>query len=106
MHAYCMEWMKQKLVPGARVLDVGCGSGYLCATFYEMTVKDEKANVIGIEHIEELAQFSRDNLKNAGYSSQMENGNIKVVCGDARQGYKEGAPYDAIHVGAAAHPVP
>ena len=37
MHAYCMEWMETKLRPGARVLDVGCGSGYLCATFYELT---------------------------------------------------------------------
>ena len=55
MHAYCMEWMKDKLVPGAKVLDVGCGSGYLCATFYEMTVKNGSANVIGIEHIDELA---------------------------------------------------
>ena len=36
----------------------------------------------------------------------MENGSIKVVCGDGRQGFKEGAPYDAIHVGAAAYPVP
>ena len=67
MHAYCMEWMETCLKPGARVLDVGCGSGYLCATFYEMTQKDGAANVVGIEHIEQLTQFSIDNLKNAGY---------------------------------------
>ena len=52
MHAYCLEWLEKKLVPGARVLDVGCGSGYLLGAFYEMVKKDEKAHVIGIEHID------------------------------------------------------
>ena len=69
MHAYCMEWMEEKLTPGARVLDVGCGSGYLCATFYEMAQKDGAANVVGIEHIDELANFSTSNLVNAGYKA-------------------------------------
>ena len=52
MHAYCLEWLGNKLVPGAKVLDVGCGSGYLLAAFYEMDKKDNKAHVIGIEHID------------------------------------------------------
>ena len=106
MHAYCMEWMENKLKPGARVLDVGCGSGYLLATFYEMCQKDGKANIVGIEHIDQLCQFSIDNLTKAGYGQQLKDGNIKVVCGDGREGYAEGGPYDAIHVGAAAYPVP
>ena len=51
-------------MPGARVLDIGSGSGYLCAAYYEMTKdKDGRANVIGIEHIDELASFSVTNLK-------------------------------------------
>ncbi|KAL8981206.1 MAG: hypothetical protein Q9205_003944 [Flavoplaca limonia] len=29
-------------------------------------------------------------------------GKVKFVCGDGREGWKEGGPYDAIHVGAAA----
>ena len=87
MHAYCMEWMISRLKPGCRVLDVGCGSGYLCATFYELTVKDASAKVVGIEHIDQLYQFSIDNLKNAGYETQLKDGTIKVICGDGRKGY-------------------
>ena len=29
---------------------------------------------------------------------------IEIVCGDGRKGYKNEAPYDCIHVGAAAQP--
>lgn len=36
----------------------------------------------------------------------MERGVLKIVEGDGRAGYAEDAPYDAIHVGAAAHPLP
>ena len=32
----------------------------------------------------------------------LETGAIRFVTGDGRKGYSEGAPYDAIHVGAAA----
>lgn len=31
MHAYALESLHSKLVPGAKVLDVGSGSGYLTA---------------------------------------------------------------------------
>jgi protein-L-isoaspartate(D-aspartate) O-methyltransferase len=36
MHAFCLEWLADSLLPGNKVLDVGSGSGYLCAAFYEM----------------------------------------------------------------------
>ena len=48
------------LKPVARVLDVGSGSGYLCAAFYEMM--DKQGTVIGIEHIQELVDQSLVNL--------------------------------------------
>ena len=105
MHAYCLEWLTTKLVPGASVLDVGCGSGYLLAAFYEMVNKESKAHVIGIEHIDELAEFSVRNLSKS-YADKLKNGDIRVVCGDGRKGFKEGAPYDVIHVGAAAPDIP
>ena len=38
--------------PGNKVLDVGCGSGYLLAGFYEMMERQGK--VVGIDHLEGL----------------------------------------------------
>ena len=55
--------MSEVLGPGSKVLDVGCGSGILCAAFYECTQTGKAdTTVIGIEHIEGLAQSSYDNL--------------------------------------------
>jgi protein-L-isoaspartate(D-aspartate) O-methyltransferase len=45
------------------VLDIGCGSGYLCAAFYEMVKnKDQTARVVGIDRIKELTEFAVKNL--------------------------------------------
>lgn len=49
------------LKPGNKALDVGSGSGYLCAAFWEMM--DGKGKVVGIEHIEPLAEQSIKNLQ-------------------------------------------
>ena len=103
MHAYALEWLKDNLKPGTRALDVGCGSGYLCAAFYEMMERDGK--VVGIDHIEDLVKLSRENLAKS-YLPQLEDGSIQLVCGDGRKGFEEEGPYDVIHVGAAAAKVP
>ena len=64
MHAYCLEWLEKVLKPGARCLDVGSGGGAMLAMFYEMTKQtDGKANIFGIEHMKELADFGNENLK-------------------------------------------
>ena len=60
MHALCIEWLKNVLKPGGRVLDVGSGSGYLCAAFYE--IMDRQGTVLGIEHIQELLDQSLINI--------------------------------------------
>ena len=68
-------------------MDVGCGSGYLCAAFYEMVKDSNKSlKVVGIEHIDALAQHSFENLKKS-YKAQLDSGEIKIVVGDGRLGW-------------------
>ena len=42
----------------------------------------------------------------AAWFSYLTSGRVKMVVGDGREGYAEFAPYDAIHVGAAAPVLP
>lgn len=100
--------MRDQLKPGAHVLDVGSGSGYLTACFYRyVKSKGENANtrIVGIEHQASLVAMSKTNL-NADDSSMLESGNMLIVEGDGRKGHPALAPYDAIHVGAAAPDTP
>ncbi|KAF4618545.1 hypothetical protein D9613_009727 [Agrocybe pediades] len=103
-HAYASEHLLTYLRPGAKVLDVGSGSGYLVAVLHELVSPGGK--VVGIEHIPELVEDSINNLKKDGREDAMKKGEIVMISGDGRLGYPEGGPYDAIHVGAAAPKVP
>jgi len=95
MHAEMLEALLPILTPGAKILDVGSGSGYLLACFAEIV--GETGVVVGVEHIPELAQWSKSNLERSGLAKP----NIRVITGDGRLGVP-GEQFDAIHVGAAA----
>ncbi|CAB1334872.1 unnamed protein product [Coregonus sp. 'balchen'] len=103
MHAHALEVLSDKLMDGASALDVGSGSGYLTACFARMVGPTGK--VVGIEHIDELVQTSVRNVQ-ADDPELLSSGRIRLVVGDGRLGYPDGAPYDAIHVGAAAPTLP
>ncbi len=83
------------LAPGAKVLEVGTGSGYQAAVLAELG-----ARVFSIEGIPALAEGARANLARAGY------GQVGVRAGDGYLGWPEEAPFDAVIVTAAAHDVP
>lgn len=137
------------------MLDVGSGSGYLCAVLHHL-VSDSgtsEGKVIGIEHIPELVEWSTSNLRRDGLGKALDDGRIVMVNGDGRKGtsvqarricivspqqcpsllrcgtvvigypeagktlqflpccippstYVRPAPFDAIHVGAAAPTLP
>ncbi|XP_010695993.1 protein-L-isoaspartate O-methyltransferase isoform X2 [Beta vulgaris subsp. vulgaris] len=104
MHAMCLELLKDKLQPGMHALDVGSGTGYLTACFAMMV--GPKGRAVGIEHIPELVTWSIENIKKSEAAPLLEEGSLSVHVGDGRLGYPEAAPYDAIHVGAAAPEIP
>ncbi|XP_006872129.1 PREDICTED: protein-L-isoaspartate(D-aspartate) O-methyltransferase isoform X3 [Chrysochloris asiatica] len=61
--------------------------------------------VIGIDHIKELVDDSVNNVRKDD-PLLLSSGRVQLVVGDGRMGYAAEAPYDAIHVGAAAPVVP
>lgn len=103
MHAHALELLKDHLKEGATVLDVGSGSGYLTACFAHMVGPTGCA--VGIEHIDKLTEQAVKNVKRDN-PELLASERLILVTGDGRLGYPEKAPYDAVHVGAAAGAVP
>ena len=60
---------------------------------------------VGVDHIQELVDKSVVNL-NKNQRELFADGSLEIHKGDGRQGYAAEAPYDAIHVGAAAPDTP
>jgi len=81
--------------PGARVLEVGTGSGYQAAVLSELG-----AEVYSIEIVEPLARRAAATLARLGYAS------VHTRTGDGYRGWPEAAPFDAIVVTAAPASVP
>lgn len=104
MHANAAESLLDFLRPGAKVLDVGSGSGYLTHVLAELVKPG--GTVVGIEHIQPLVDLATKNTRKSAEGRElMDNLGITYVKGDGRKGWtgkggEEG--YDAIHVGAAA----
>ncbi len=81
--------------PGARILEVGTGSGYQTAVLAELGCE-----VYTVEIIEELADRAADVLSRLGYRS------VHQLVGDGTLGWPEHAPYDGLIVTAAPTVVP
>ena len=83
------------LKPGARVLEVGTGSGYQAAVLAGLA-----REVYSIEIVEELAKEAGARLAALGYA------NVTVKSGDGYLGWPQQGPFDAIMVTAGALDVP
>lgn len=81
--------------PGARVLEIGTGSGYQAAVLAALG-----ARVFTIEIVPALAERAAATLKELGYDQ------VQVRAGDGYRGWPEEAPFDAIVVTAAPDEIP
>lgn len=81
--------------PGARVLDIGTGSGYQAAVLAELGCQ-----VYSVEIVPSLAKRAAYTLRRCGYL------NVHQRVGDGWDGWAEAAPFDAILVAASSPRVP
>jgi protein-L-isoaspartate(D-aspartate) O-methyltransferase len=84
---YIVAWMTQELdvAPGARVLEIGTGSGYQSAILAELG-----AEVFSLEIVPELADRARHALASLGYTR------VHMRVGSGYDGWAEEAPFDRI----------
>jgi protein-L-isoaspartate(D-aspartate) O-methyltransferase len=86
-----------ELAPGARVLEIGTGTGYQAAVLAEAGFQ-----VWTIEIRPILAHEAERTLNELGYGGSR----IHLLCGDGALGWPEAAPFDGIIGAAAARSVP
>lgn len=94
---FIVAYMTQRLgvKPGARVLEVGTGSGYQAAV-----LASAGAHVWSLDVVPELVAHARRALAAEGF------GSVRVRCADGYEGWAEAAPFDAILVTCAPPAVP
>ncbi len=83
------------LGPDAKVMVVGCGTGYSAAILSHLA-----GSVVAVEEDKALAALAREKLKAAGAI------HVEVVEAKLTAGYPPGAPYDAILVDGAVETMP
>ena len=82
--------------PGNKILEIGTGSGYNTALLSKLA--GNKGKVITVEHIKELYEFAKNNLKKFR--------NVNVIHRDGKSGYEKCSPYDRIIVTASSQDIP
>jgi protein-L-isoaspartate(D-aspartate) O-methyltransferase len=84
-----------EVAPGARVLEVGAGSGYAAAVLSRIA-----GEVFAMERHAPLAEAAQRRLLELGYD------NVAIIAGDGSGGLPDRAPFDAILVAAGGDRVP
>ena len=119
MHGHCLEevypYLKGK--EEVKMLDVGCGSGYLTAAMGRW-IKAKRGcdevpvlgasvtgKVLGIDVHQHLVDMTTKNMRRED-GDLLDSGTVTVALRDGWQGWREEAPFDVIHVGAAADSMP
>lgn len=116
MHAHALELIVPALEKSASptLLDVGCGSGYLTAAMGRMVsdnkehqplVGDGHGKVYAVDVFPGLVEMTKENIMKQD-ADLIKDGTVTIQLGDGWKGLPSKAPFDAIHVGAAADSFP
>lgn len=92
--AFMLEILEPR--EGEKILDIGAGSGWTTALLAHIV--RQRGRVIGVEILENLAEFGKRNVEKYGF---LKNGVAEFICANGNQGYLQEAPYDKILVSAA-----
>jgi protein-L-isoaspartate(D-aspartate) O-methyltransferase len=87
--------------PGQVILDIGSGSGWTTALL--SYIVRENGKVIGVERVQELCDFGKNNADKYGF---VKKGIAEFYCNDGSQGFAKHSPYDRILVSAMADELP
>jgi protein-L-isoaspartate O-methyltransferase len=74
--------------PGARVLEIGAGTGWNAALMAHLV--ESSGSVVSIDNQPDVARRARRHIKRAGLK------NVHIVTGDGAHGYPKAAPYDRL----------
>ena len=114
IHSMALSILRPNLKQGSKVLDIGCGSGYMTACFaYLVNVQNySTSHVVGIDIYKELVDFTIKNIKTANrdilpynMGGLNKHKNVEIFTGNGWIGYNK-YKYDVIHVGASATHIP
>ncbi len=86
---------------GQKILDIGSGSGWTTALLAEIV--GPKGKVFAIERIQMLRTFGENNADKYNF---VKSKRVIFKTGDGTEGLPKEAPFDRIHVGAAANRIP
>eukprot|EP00172_Hildenbrandia_rubra_P001345 Plantae.Rhodophyta-Hildenbrandia_rubra.ctg1883.p1 GENE.Plantae.Rhodophyta-Hildenbrandia_rubra.ctg1883~~Plantae.Rhodophyta-Hildenbrandia_rubra.ctg1883.p1 ORF type:complete len:250 (+),score=22.80 Plantae.Rhodophyta-Hildenbrandia_rubra.ctg1883:1484-2233(+) len=103
IHAVLLQHVSKWLAPSNRVLDVGCGVGYMTVCLAQL-VQGDGGRVLGIDHVQQVVQMAKDVVAKS-YPDLVDDGTVEFECRDARMPW-DCAKFDAIIVSAAVREVP
>ncbi|KAI5745451.1 hypothetical protein M8J76_011204 [Diaphorina citri] len=91
--AHILDLCYLNLHRGAKVLEIGSGSGYLATLMAHLV--GPTGHVTGLEHMMDIAIESIANIS-TNHIDLIANETIEIIHKDGRNGHEEGGPYDCI----------